>query len=221
MMKRYKGKLVLSSVVLMLPMLVGVLFWDSLPERIATHWGIDGVANGWSSRPVAVFGLPLFLLVLHWVCMLVTSKDPGNKGQNSKVIEMIFWICPVLSLFTCGLTYAAAFGREISVQLLTFEILGLMFIIVGNYLPKCKQNHTIGIKIKWTLENEENWNATHRMSGKLWVAGGLLFAVCGFLPEAMVFQVSLVLLLLLVGVPVWYSYRYHQKQINESMTDTE
>ena len=61
---------------------------------------------------------------------------------------------------------------------------GLMFMVIGNYLPKVKQNNTIGIRVVWTLQDEENWSATHRFSGKIWVASGILCMLCGLFAES-------------------------------------
>ena len=90
-----------------------------------------------------------------------------------------------------------------------------MFVIIGNYLPKCKQNYTIGIRIKWTLENEENWNATHRIVGKLWVIGGILLIISVFLPDFMILWVMVMAIIVLVIIPVLYSYMYYKKQVRK------
>ena len=169
-----KSTLILSSLLTLSPMLIGLLLWNELPEQMTTHWGADGVADGWSGRTFAVFGMPLIMLATQWLFVFFTGLDPKNKTQNRKVTELVLWTIPVVSLFSCGLVYVTAFNCKFQPEMLTFSLLGITFIIIGNYLPKCTQNYTIGIKIKWTLENEENWNATHRMAGKLWVAVGFI-----------------------------------------------
>ena len=91
---------------------------------------------------------------------------------------------------------------------------GLMFLVLGNILPKVRQNNTIGIKIKWTLENEENWNATHRFSGRLWVIGGILCMACALVAEsAIAMVVFFVCVLALAILPMGYSYRYYRRQL--------
>ncbi len=215
MMKTHKWKLLFSSLLILLPTLFGLIFWDSLPVQMATHWGIDGATDGWSSRAFAVIGMPLLLLLLHWVCVFFTVKDPKNQGQNRKVFGLVLWITPAISLFSGGFLYAVATGKEFSPMILLHVVLGLLFVVIGNYLPKCKQNYTIGIKIKWTLENEENWNATHRFCGRIWVMGGLMLLLCVFLPEKVGILVSAAALVVLVASPVLYSWCYHKKQLRE------
>ncbi len=213
MLKRNKTTLILSSLVVLLPILVGVLLWDALPAQMTTHWGADGVADGWSSRPFAVFALPLILLPIHLLCVFITGKDPKNKDQSGKLLGIMYWVIPVISLFSNAMVYAAAFGKQPDWENITFLLLGLTFLIIGNYLPKCKQNYTLGIKLKWTLENEENWNATHRFGGKVWVIGGIFFLFGVFLPLEAVPAATIILVTLMVLLPTLYSYSYHKKQL--------
>jgi len=213
MLKKKKRTLILTSLLTLSPILIGLLLWDKLPEQMTTHWGADGVADGWSGRPFAVFGLPLIMLAVQWLCVLITAVDPKAKNQNSKVFELVLWIIPVVSLFASGLVYVTAFDLDFSPELLTFPLLGVVFILIGNYLPKCRQNHTTGIRIKWTLENEENWNATHRMAGKLWVAVGFVCLFCGLLPLSLMPVATVALISVTVIVPVLYSWHYHKTHL--------
>ena len=206
MLKKNKGLMIATSIIVLLPMLAGVLLWDQLPERMAIHWGANGEADGWSSRPVAVFGMPLFLLAIHWLGVWMTGQDKRNRHQNEKVLQIIFWIAPAVSLFGMGSTYASALGQSLPVDRLVMLLLGILFVIIGNYLPKCRQNYTIGIKIVWTLSDEENWNATHRLAGKLWMAGGFLLLLCAVLPGAALTWALPVVLGIMVGVPIVYSW---------------
>ena len=184
MIKNNKWKLLFSSIVILLPMIFGLIFWNELPEQMITHWGIDGNADGFSNRYFAVFALPVFILVIHWLCIFFTMViDQKNSNQNNKVFGVVIWITPIISLVSNGVIYAVSLGKEFSPYLITSLLMGGMFVIIGNYLPKCKQNYTIGIKVKWTLESEENWNATHRFVGKVWFIGGLILKFCIFLPQ--------------------------------------
>ncbi|MBR2405829.1 MAG: SdpI family protein [Clostridia bacterium] len=210
MIKKNKVKLALASLVTLLPLLLGVLFWNKLPETLAMHWGVDGAPDGWGSRTLAVVGMPLILLALLWLCVIVTAKDPKNKGQNQKAFGLVIWIVPVLSLFAGGMIYSVAFGYKPPMERAVALLMGVLFLAIGNYLPKCKQNHTIGIKIKWTLQSEENWNATHRIGGKVWVIGGVVLLACCFLPKAFLSWALLIVMVPLVVFPFIYSYRFYK-----------
>ena len=208
MVKKNKGLMILTSLIILLPMLAGILLWDQLPEKMAIHWDANGEANGWTSRPVEVFGLPLFLLAIHFICAWGTDLDKRNRNQNEKIKQITLWIAPAVSLLGNSSTYAAAMGQEMDIVRYATLFMGLVFLMIGNYMPKCKQNYTIGIKLKWTLESEENWYATHRLAGKIWMAGGLVILICGFFSvHAPVF----VLFLLMVFIPVVYSWRYSNR----------
>ena len=214
MLRKNKWKIVGSSAVILLPALFGVIMWDVLPETMATHWGADGRADGFSAKAFAVFATPVIFLALHFVCLLFTLLDQKQKEQNPKALGMIFWMIPATSLFTSGIMYQAALGKEAKLVFLVPALLGVMFIWIGNYLPKVKQNSTLGIKISWTLQNEENWNRTHRLAGKVWVGGGLVLLLSGFLPVTAMIWVTICVTAGLGLVPIAYSYaiyRQHRK----------
>ncbi len=217
MIKKHKWKLLISSVLILLPILAGLLLWDKLPGQFATHWGADGQADGWASKPLAIFLLPVILLVMQWVCVLVTAADKGNKDQSPKVFGMVLWIMPLLSALSSGIIYGTALGWTFNMTALLSVTMGLLFIIIGNYMPKCRPNRTIGIKISWTLSNEENWNATHRFAGWVWTVGGAVTLLCMFLPGMVGIVVTLVLVILLAVIPVVYSYGYYRKQRKEGL----
>ena len=212
MIRKYKKKLIISSLLMLLPVLVGLLLWNQLPDRMATHWGVDGNVDGWASKTVAVFGMPLILIPLQLLGVWVTEKDPKQKNQSEKAISLIFWMMPVVSWISAGIMYGAALGAEWNIASFVFGMLGIMFIGIGNYMPKVKRNMTLGIKVKWAVFNEENWNATHRFGGKVWVAGGFLLLLLAFLPEKYFLIAILPAILLLAFAPMVYSYLYYKQQ---------
>lgn len=214
MIRTHKKQLIISSIIILLPILAGLLLWNRLPDTVPTHWGFSGEADGWSSKGFAVFVPPVIMLALHWFCHLITALDPNTKKQSPKVFGMILWICPVLSLSVSTMTYALALNYQFNPVSVMFPGMGITFILIGNYLPKCKQNHTIGIKVRWALANEENWNATHRFSGKVWVIGGIALVALTFLPAEIAILPMFLITLLLALIPVIYSWQYDKKQNN-------
>ena len=212
MIKQNKWKLLISSILILLPCLFGGIVWNSLPDQMATHWGADGEVNGWSGRLFAVLGLPIILLAFHWICILITMKDNQSNQQHKKVFGLIFWIIPVISLYVNGMIYATAFGVRLNLFMLLFALIGIGFMVIGNYLPKTKQNRTFGIKISWTLATEENWNQTHRFAGRLWFIIGLLCLPAAFLPEILRPFALFALILGAVIPPILYSYLFYKKQ---------
>lgn len=212
-MIRYKKQLLLTSIVILLPALIGTCIWNLMPEQMMTHWGINGETDGWSGKGFTVYGLPLIMLLFHWLGIWITIRDPKNNQQNDKVFQVILWIIPTISLMVCGISYGIALGNKINICMVVYIFLGVLFLVLGNYFPKCKQNNTIGIKVTWTLKNEENWYKTHRFTGKLWVfAGILLLATMSISNEKM--MAVLFGFTVFIGIaPMIYSYVYYRRQL--------
>ncbi len=208
MLKKNRGTLILTSILTILPILAGLLLWNRLPDQIATHWGSSGEVNGWSSKAFAVFGMPLFLLALHWACILATLADPKNKYIAHKPFRLVVWIIPVISLLMSFIIYATALGADIRVDMIVTLFMGILFIAVGNYLPKCKQNYTIGIKLPWTIHDEENWNRTHRLAGRVWTIGGAMILLTALIGRPMILFFIFAAMVL---IPTVYSYLYYRK----------
>lgn len=212
-MKEHKGKLILTSLLVLLPLVAGLLLWNRLPEQLPMHWNAAGQVDGWGSRLMVVCLEPLFLLLIHWVCVVACFIDPKNKGQNRKALGLVLWICPAVSLLAGFMTLSAALGMGLRIEKLVLIFLGLLFIIIGNYLPKCKQNYTIGIRVMWALDDEENWAATHRFASRLWVGCGVVILLLAFLPwGALGLWISLGLVLLASLASVLYSYIFYRKK---------
>ena len=208
MIKKNLKTLIITSIVILLPILAGLILWNQLPDPMPTHWNASGEIDGWSSKSFAVFGLPLILLAAQWLCMLGTAADPKKNNHPTKIVHLVLWIIPVLSVVMHTFVYLIVLGYGVRMEVVMPILIGLILTIIGNYLPKCKQNYTIGIKIPWTLNNEENWNKTHRFAGWLWTVCGILIMLTGFFGGVWVF---LPIVLLMVLVPVAYSYILHRK----------
>lgn len=213
--KENRVRLFVSSFVTLLPMVFGILFWDRLPDVITTHWGADGVADGFSSKAGAVFVPTAIIFALNLLCIIATAFDQNGRNQNKRAMGILFWIMPIISLLVNGAMYNAAFGVDLNLQWMFMALFGILFVVFGNYLPKITKNRTMGIKISWTLCNEENWNKTHRLAGKLWVAGGVVLLATSFLPIKWAIGILIGVLLVMIAVPYIYSfsiYRSHKKQ---------
>lgn len=209
MIKKYWKTLLITSLIILLPMVAGIIFWDRLPAQIPIHWNFAGEVDNYASKAVAVFALPLLMLAIQWVCTIATGADPKKKNHSEKMLQMMLWIIPLLSTVLNAVTYAVALGKEMRINLIVSLLLGLLFTVIGNYMPKCKQNYTIGIKLPWTLASEENWNKTHRFGGWVWSIGGLLVMLTGFMDGTYFFMI---IMLVIALAPTVYSYILHLKK---------
>lgn len=210
MIKKNLKVLIITSLVILLPILVGVILWNQLPEQIPTHWNAAGEVDGWSSKAFGVFGLPLMMLAFQWICVLGTGADPKKANHPEKILHLVLWIIPVISIVLNTIVYMVALDQSVRVEVIMPVFIGLVFTIVGNYMPKCKQNYTIGIKIPWTLNSEENWNKTHRFAGWLWTICGLVIMLTGFFGG---FWIFFAVVLVMVFAPMLYSYLLHRKGV--------
>lgn len=174
MIKKNLKTMILTTIIILVPMVFGLLMWDKLPAEMATHFGENGEANGWSSKSFAIIGIPLIMVALHWFCAFFTGVDPKKGNISDKMM------------------------------------LGCMFLVIGNYMPKMKQNYSLGLKVPWTLNSEENWNRTHRLGGYVFMIGGVLVLVAGFMQ---MFWLVFVVIVLTTAVPTVYSYSLYKKGV--------
>ncbi len=206
MFKQHKLLIIITSIVTLLPVAVGLAMWNILPDKIAIHFNTNGVADGYSTKEFAVFTLPLIMLGLHILVIAGISYDPKYHAIGRKPLTMAIWIVPISSLFLGAVVYMYAFGVNLSVNVIVGLLLGFVCVILGNYLPKCSPNYTLGIRVPWTLDNVDNWNHTHRFAG--WT-----YTICGILTLAMsflgLFWLYIGLLLLADLLPTLYSFIYY------------
>ena len=206
MLKKYRKTLIITTIIALLPMVAGLVLWDRLPDEIPMHFNAAGEVDGWANKVVGVFGMPAFFVAVQWLCAVASFKmDPKARNLNEKMMGLVLWFIPVLSVLMHVLVYCTALGVEMNVQIVIPLLMGLLFVVIGNWLPKCKQTYTLGIKLPWTLDDEDNWNRTHRFAGPLWVACGVV-VMAGSLIGGAFLWVMLAALLVMVIAPMVYSY---------------
>lgn len=133
--------------------------------------GITSIKDKWTN---------MFFIVAYFVHVIIIFYDKKNRQQSRNVIGMTIWLIPIMTLLYNGMARLTHIGAETEDLFLALIYYGtsLLFIVIGNYLPKIKQNNTIGIRIVLTLQDEENWNATHSFSGRIWGTSGILCMLC-------------------------------------------
>lgn len=211
-MKIDRKTVILTTLVCLLPIVAGVILYPQLPEQVATHWGFGNEPNGWSSKAFAVFGLPGLLAALNLILPFALSADPKKQNMSPALVNISLWVIPVVSVMCSAMTLCYALGYSVSVARIVPAFVGVLFIIFGNYLPKTKQSYSMGIKLPWTLNSEENWNRTHRLSGFLWVIGGALFLMLTFFGWWNLYAL-LGIILAMTLIPTVYSYLLYRKGI--------
>lgn len=198
---------------------VHLLVMPSLPAQIPTHWGADGAVNDWgpSWMASALGALPLVLLVMFYVVPRIDPK--GEAYRTSGRFYQGFVIA--FTLFMCGiswlgeLTVWGVVPAAGAVNLLVSGAVGLLFIGVGNYLPRVKQNYTLGIKTPWALADPENWRRTQRFGGACFMVLGVGLIVMGAAGGALSSEVTAAVIAVLAfgsaGAAYVYSYLLWRK----------
>lgn len=189
-----------------LPFIMSACFYNRLPEQVAVHFNASGVADGYSSRLFAAFGLPAILLVVAILVNFCIKADPKHQNiERSKGMTLLGrWLVVILAnIVQIVILFYAVVDVNFNMSLGFGVLTGIMIAAIGNYLPKCKQNYTVGIKVPWTLADEENWTETHRFAGYVWTVCGVLMAIGAFLPNQ---YINIALLAIIIIVPIIYSY---------------
>ena len=211
-MKNKKTEIVLTTLICLLPMLAGIVLYSKLPQQVPTHFDFSGEANGWSSKTFAVFGMPLMMAGFNLFLQFALRTDPKRQNMNHALRTISVWTIPVLSVLVYALVMRAALGYTTPTETIVPVLIGILFVVIGNYLPKTKQSYTMGIKLPWTLASEENWNRTHRLAGFLWVIGGILLILLTLLRLWNTWTFLLVIIPMTL-IPTIYSYLLYRKGI--------
>ena len=200
---------VLSFLVCLVPILLTLSLYDKLPDRVPIHFDMNGQADNYASKAVAGFLFPALLGALNLIVHFSMNTDPKKRNASPVIRAIGLWAIPVMSLIFVPITLFKGLGYEIPIVTVSTALVGLLILVIGNYLPKSRQSYTVGIKLPWTLDSEENWNKTHRFSGFVWVLGGLLIIANAFIGSI---YVLFAVLALLVVFPIVCSYLIYRKE---------
>lgn len=197
-----------------------VLFWAAcasfypvLPDQVATHWNIKGEADDYSHKSVVAFIMPLLPLLIYVFMTVLPKFDPKKdnylkfSGSYEKIRMAIVSLMVVVTL----LPLLSALGYNVNISLIMRIGLPVLMIIIGNYMGKVRFNYFMGFRLPWTLANEDVWNKTHRLGGKLMVSGGVI-ALLGIFTSP---EVGFVLVMAGIFIPIViatvYSYFTYKK----------
>lgn len=206
--RKVNVQLWLSIFMFIVPIVLGIIYYSQLPDEMAIHFNTQNVADGFASKQVALFAVPMFLLFMHGITIFFVQNDP-RKNVHSKVIKgLMYWLVPVLAILIQISFIAYGLGKKIDITTCSLVGTGVLILILGNYLPKSRQNYSIGIKLPWTLASEENWNKTHQMAGKLWVLSGILIIFLAFLGKV---EPLIIIVLAMTIIPSIYSFVLYKK----------
>lgn len=196
-----------AILVILLSFAIGIWAFPLLPPLSASHWGADGEANGYLPSFWAAFLLPCILAALLLLLLAIPAIDPlrANIALFRKEFYRFVLVIELFLLAVYAQSVLWNLGTEISFSLTMPFLFGALFIYIGFFLEKTKQNWFIGIRTPWTLSSPEVWEKTHRFGGKLFKAAGVLSALSVFFP-ASAFWVVIALVIASAIATVIYSY---------------
>lgn len=218
-MKQNKLLTIGTIVIAIAPLIYMALIWNSIPETVALHFNGEfepdrtgAKSNLWIPAGIlCIVSVGLYLLLSN-----IQYLDPKRRGLPASItfVRMGFGLGVFLSALNFIIICSSIRGTSIVSNLL-FPLLGLLFAFIGNYLNNIKPNYFVGLRLPWTLSNNENWRKTHQVASKLWFWGGLFFAVMSFfLPIQVVIPFMITIVIVLTIIPIVYSFRLFKKMAN-------
>jgi len=205
-------------VIAALAVVVSIWAYPQLPPTIATHWNVGGTADGFSSRATAVLIMPLVIIGLTGLFNVLPKLDP-RRANYAKFIDTYWLIANAVILFILighGMIVATGLGVPVKIDRFMPIGVGLLFIVLGNFLTRVEPNWFIGIRTPWTLSSDTVWRKTHRTGGWLMVVGGFVLAASVFLPHGAFLPLLIAAILIVAVIPVVQSYVLWKREQGKS-----
>jgi len=204
-------------------LVLAAVLYPSLPAQIPVHWGINGV-DRWETKSLAtVFQPALIASALYLLLMFAPYIDPKRRNllQSKQLYSLIVDMAVALMLVVEIGEFAAAFRHNLPVDRVILLGTSAMFVVIGNFIGRVKQNWTMGARLPWTLEDPEVWRKTNRLTGRMFVVAGVLGAIGVFLPTPWPIVMLIVPSLALVPVLYVYAYLLYRRRHPDEYRDAE
>jgi uncharacterized membrane protein len=205
---------VLTWLVMLVPLVHLAVSWNSLPDQVPVHFNLDGEVDRWGSKYYFLTIILGVTIVTYFFLKFLPYLDPKQKIEymGSKFTRLRFVLILFLASISLFLTYNALNPATFNMNLM-FVLLGVFFIVLGNYFQAIKPNYFIGIRTPWTLESENVWKKTHRIGGRLWMLAGLLLVLLAFTEDKVISRIFFIIIMTIsVGIPIVYSFIESKKE---------
>jgi uncharacterized membrane protein len=192
--------------------LVGAFLYPQMGERMATHWGISGAADGFGSRfeglfllPLIAFGASVLMLAIPYIDPLKSNIEKFRSEYNLFVVFMAGFF-----YYLYALTILYNFGMRFSMTTLLMPALTLLMLFSGRLLKKTHRNYFIGIRTPWTLANDTVWDKTHQFGGTAFQVVGLITLIGVFFPEQSFMFLMIPLMIAVVSMLIYSFVAFKQ-----------
>lgn len=203
-----------------------------LPSSVPMHFDINGAVDRYGSKYEMLL-LPAVLVLLNVLAefgllrVRLNGRDPESRavksdGENAKITSITTTaISFVIMIMNFALIYIAHSSAE-NLGNLPFDFtglsavaLGIVFVVMGNYMPKTRRNSLIGMRTVWSMYNDVTWQKSNRFAAYALVFAGIVTALSGLIFGGMLSLVVLLGSLVIVSVIITiYSYRVYRKEKN-------
>jgi uncharacterized membrane protein len=205
---------ILPIIIILISGFFSLYFYQNFPEQVPIHWNMAGEVDNYGSKAMGAFLFPAIILGMYLVFLVLPFMDP--KKERYMEFRRVYHLFKLMMIFFMAIIYFlssfSALGFDFSIGLWVSIMVGILFVFIGSYLRKIKSNWFIGIRLPWTLSSEENWNKTHRFSGWVYIFAGFLMMMMGLVPLRFRTLLFIIVLILLVGLPIGYSFWYFRKK---------
>lgn len=203
--------ILLAVVVIMF--VAGAIAYPYLPDQIASHWNMQGVADDYMPKLWGVFLFPFITAFIYVIYLAIPFIDPlkGNIASFRKHYDL-FWILTFLFfLYIFALTLVWNLGYEFSFTAFMVPAIAVLFFGVGVMLEKSKRNWFVGIRTPWTLSSDVVWDKTHKLGGKLFKVSSLLILIGLLFPQQSIFFIVFPAVVIAIFLLI-YSFVEYKKQ---------
>jgi len=204
---------ILLIVLVLAAWITGFYFYSIFPEQVPVHWNYAGQVDRLGSRFEGAFILPIVVTAMYLLFWLIPLIDPKKEKYQEfiKVYNLFRYLLIIIMWLIYLITSLSALGYNIKVEIWMPLIIGLLFILLGNYMGKIKPNWFMGIRTPWTLSSDEVWYKTHRLGGKLFMLMGLFFVLTPLWPKNSLVWTLIIPAVSAALVPIVYSYIIFKK----------
>ena len=214
-----------ALILILLAVAVTIWLYPRLPDPMPTHWNFQNEVDGYSSRAAGAWLMPLMAAGIYLLLVAIPFLDPRreNVASMADLYRLIrLGMTGFMTLLHIVLLMAVLYGRSDLVGRAVPAIVGLLFLLIGNYMPRMRPNWFMGIRTPWTLSSDTVWRKSHLLGGRLFMLAGVVMFLIPFLPETVATIALMAVILVAAFLPIVYSYViFRREQAKTGLSEGE
>ena len=213
-----KIKKILIAILAIAPILMVLAVYSKLPAQVPMHWGIDGNVDRYGDKMelFLLAGMNILMAVMMYGLPKIDPKKRNYERFQGSYEWMIIWIMAFYVVIMGVVLLETMNPGRFDIGRVICSMVGILFIAIGNMMPKVKNNFFMGIKTPWSLSSDVVWNKTHRLGGKCFVFGGVLMILSGFSGDGKImFAATMLMVAVIAVVPMVMSYIWYKQEMQK------